>query len=102
MKLSERIQLIRAGYSKAEIQEIIEAENQQVQPEPAQPSPEPAQEPEPVENPVETVDSSEAILEAIKELRGAVQAMNIRKDQIPEAPERSGADVLKDLINGGK
>lgn len=101
MKLSEKLQLIKAGYSKKEIQELEKEEaEQQAEPEPAEPSQEPVQEPAPVENPVETVDSSEAILAAIQELRGAVQAMNIRRDQQPDPPERSGEDVIKSLIGG--
>ncbi len=101
MKLSEKLQLIKAGYSKKEIQELEKEEaEQQAEPEPAEPSQEPAQEPDPVENPVQTVDSSEAILAAIQELRGAVQAMNIRRDQQPDPPERSGEDVIKSLIGG--
>lgn len=101
MKLSEKLQLIKAGYSKKEIQELEKEETeQQAEPEPAEPSQEPAHEPDPVENPVETVDSSEAILAAIQELRGAVQAMNIRRDQQPDAPERTGEDVIKSLIGG--
>ena len=102
MTLTERIQLIRAGYNKREIQEIIDAEAKPAEPEPAPASPAPVQEPAPVENPVTNVDNSEAILAAIQELRGAIQSSNIRKDQMPEAPERTGADVLKNLINGGK
>lgn len=102
MKLSEKLQLIKAGYSKKEIQELEKEEaEQQADPEPAEPSqPSQAQEPESVDNPVETVDSSEAILKAIQELRGAVQAMNIRHDQQPDPPARSGEDVIKSLIGG--
>lgn len=101
MKLSEKLQLIRAGYSKKEIQELEREEaEQQADPEPAEPTQEPAHEPDPVENPVETVDSSEAILAAIQELRGAVQAMNIRRDQQPDPPAKTGEDVIKSLIGG--
>lgn len=114
MTLTERIQLIRAGYSKKEIQEIIDAEAKPAEPEPAPaspaqvqepkpvPDPKPAPEQKPVENPVETVDNSTGnaeILTAIKDLTAAIQASNIKKDQIPDN-KMTGEDVLTKLVRG--
>lgn len=100
MKLSDIITLLKAGYSRKDIDAIIAAENEPA-PDP-EPSPAPAQEPEPVEKPVETGENSTGnaeILTAIKDLTAAIQASNIRKDQIPEN-EKTGEDVLYKLVHG--
>lgn len=100
MKLSDIITLLRAGYSRKDIDAIIAAENEPAQD--PEPSPAPAQEPEPVEKPVETGENSTGnaeILTAIKDLTAAIQASNIRKDQIPEN-EKTGEDVLYKLVHG--
>lgn len=100
MKLSDMITLLKAGYTRKDIDAIIAAENEPA-PDP-EPSPAPAQEPDPVEKPVETGENSTGnaeILTAIKDLTAAIQASNIRKDQIPEN-EKTGEDVLYKLVHG--
>ena len=102
MKLSEYITLLKAGYTKKDIDAIIEAEKTEPALAPEEKTPEPAQEPKPVEKPVENGENSTGnaeILTAIKDLTAAIQASNIKNDQIPEN-EKTGEDVLRKLVHG--
>lgn len=102
MKLSEYITLLKAGYTKKEIDTIQEAEKAEQAQAPEEKTPEPAQEPKPVEKPVENGENSTGnaeILTAIKDLTAAIQASNIKNDQIPDN-EKTGEDVLRKLVHG--
>lgn len=102
MKLSEYITLLKAGYTKKDIDAILEAEKAEPAQAPEEKTPEPAQEPKPVEKPVENGENSTGnaeILTAIKDLTAAIQASNIKNDQIPEN-EKTGEDVLRKLVHG--
>ena len=102
MKASEILELVRAGYSKAEIT-AMEAE-----PSPAEPAPqpEPAQQPEPAPAepapaepaPAEPASTAAAASSSqmellLREILGAVQMGNINKAAM-EPPVENGADVV--------
>ena len=86
MKLEDVMALVRAGYSKAEI-DAMSAPEPAAQPEPAQAA-EPA--PEPAPTPAAQVSQTEALL---REILGAVQQGNINKATM-EPPVENGADVV--------
>lgn len=101
MKLSDYITLLKAGYTRKDIDAILEEEKTEPAPAPED-KPEPVQEPKPVENPVDNGENQAGnaeILTAIKDLTAAIQASNIRNDQIPEN-EKTGEDVLYKLVHG--
>lgn len=93
MTISERINLHRCGYSRAEIDELAKQEkeerNQNPEPEKETPNSEPEKEtpnPEPETDPV---------LEAINKLTEAIQGSNINRKAQPEKPEQTMDDIIK-------
>lgn len=77
MKVSEYIQLLRAGYTKAEIDAIVAEEKNPPQPEP---EPEPQPEPEPENAPAWAT----ALAQSIEHLQQTVQGINRSKLEQPE------------------
>lgn len=93
MTITEKLELIRAGYSKAEIEAMSEPEGStapQPEPEPEAKGPEPAP----------STDLS-AILTAIENLSKAVISQNIKQsEQQKGAPAgQSVDDILASIIN---
>ena len=95
MTISERINLHRCGYSRAEIDELAKQEreerNQNPEPEKEAPNPEPEKEapnPEPEKDPV---------LDAINKLTEAIQGSNINRKAQPENPEQTIDDLIKQV-----
>jgi len=93
MKISERIALLRAGYSRDEISEMIE-EDKAVE---EQPAAEPA---EPAEDYSAVI---KALTEEVKSLKSAMQTRNINETEVntPTATDQA-LDVLASLINPKK
>lgn len=87
MKLEQVMKLIDAGYTKEDIQKLIQAE-------PA-PAPAPAQ-PDPAPEPAKPADN--AVLTELQELRKAVKAMTIVNGAAPAPQEKTVDDILKKLI----
>ena len=95
MTISERINLHRCGYSRAEIDELAKQEkeerNQNPETEKEAPNPEPEKEapnPEPETDPV---------LDAINKLTEAIQGSNINRKAQPEKPEQTMDDLIKQV-----
>ena len=82
MTLAETLELIRAGYSKTD----IDALDTPADPKPAEPVPTPA-DPKPADN--------TAILDAINKLTAAIQAGNLTHDKQPTNPQISMDDIIK-------
>ncbi len=84
MKVSEYIQLLRAGYTKAEIDAIV-AEEKKPQPDP-EPEPQPDPEPEPQSDPEpENAPAwAAALASSIEHLQQTVQGMNRSKLEQPD------------------
>lgn len=103
MKISEVISLLKAGYSKKEIEELRTAETvvtpaiEDVSEKPAEKAA-PQQETAAAAQPVQ--DNSE-VLQAIKDLTKVIQAQNIRNDAI-EVKHDSAVDILGSIINTQK
>lgn len=87
MKISEMLLLIKAGYSKKEINALIEAE--QTEPEP-QPEPEPEPQPEPEPEP----DYKALYEQAVMDLEKAQKA-NVNQPQPDIPPLDIDAELLK-------
>lgn len=97
MTISERVALIRAGYTRADIAAMIEEERNPApapQPEPA-PAPQPEPEPEPAPQP-EQGDApvwATALLNSVQQLTGAIQYQNRLATEQPEQPDPMGEAV---------
>lgn len=93
MKISERIALLRAGYSRDEISEMIEEDR--------------AVEEVPAEQPAEPVEDYATVIKAladeVKSLKSAMQTRNINETEVntPTATDQA-LDVLASLINPKK
>ena len=78
MTISERINLHRCGYSRAEIEALAKEEKEAKAAE-------------------ETTVTQDPVLEAIKGLTAAIQASNINKTAQPEPKKETVVDLLKNL-----
>lgn len=98
MKLKERLSLLKAGYSKAEIAEIEAAELIDDQDPDQEPDQDPDQEPD--QDPAEASGAVADLEAKIKELEATItrlQQDNINRDQdIPE--DKTVDDILKEVI----
>ena len=89
MTISERVALIRAGYTRQDIAAMIEEERNPApapQPEPElapQPEPEPAPQPEQGDAPAWAA----ALLNSVQQLTGAIQYQNRLNTEQPEQPD---------------
>ena len=95
MKLTDRLNLLKAGYSRQEIEAMIEAD--ETAPEVNAPDTTAV---DPVANPQDNT----AVLTAIDELTKAIQASNILNSSRESAPQvkESVEDILTTLVNGKK
>lgn len=93
MKISERIALLKAGYSRDEISAMIE-EDKTVEEVPAE------QPTEPVEDYTTVI---KALTDEVKSLKSAMQTKNINETEVntPTATDQA-LDVLASLINPKK
>ena len=94
MTLAETLELIRAGYSKTD----IDALDTPADPKPAEPVPTPAdpKPAEPVPTPADPKPADNtAILDAINKLTAAIQAGNLTHDKQPTNPQISMDDIIK-------
>lgn len=102
MKISEVISLLKAGYSKKEIEELRASENV------VTPAIEDASAKEEAPQPAEqaaaaapSVPDNTEVLQAIKDLTKTLQMQNIRNSEQPVKQE-STIDILGSLISGQK
>ena len=95
MKLTDRLNLLKAGYSRQEIEAMIEAD--ETAPDVNAPDTTAV---DPVANPQDNT----AVLTAIDELTKAIQASNILNSSRESAPQvkESVEDILTTLVNGKK
>lgn len=105
MKISEVVSLLKAGYSKKEIEELRAAENVVVTPaieempldHPEAPAPQTAAVPAAAAAP--PVQDNSEVLQAIKDLTKVIQAQNVRNDSFQPPKQDSAVDILGSLIN---
>ena len=102
MKISEVISLLKAGYSKKEIEDLRASENV------VTPAIEDASVKEEAPQPAEqaaaaapSVPDNTEVLQAIRDLTKTLQMQNIRNSEMPVKQE-STIDILGSLISGQK
>ena len=95
MTINERLELIRAGYTKAD----IEAFETGAEPEPKQPKPEPEPEQPKPEPPAQ--DNS-AVLKAINDLTKAIQLQNLQKIGLETPGGMTAEEALAQGVFGNK
>ena len=90
MKISERLALLRAGYTKAEINEMIDADANA-----------PAEQPEAVTPAADdgVMRVMSALASEIKDLKTAVQKENIANTTLQTGAPMKAEDILASLIN---
>lgn len=91
MKLSDRIALLKAGYTKEEISKLAEEDQKAEAAEPAA---------EPVDAPVnDYMGVIQGLAAEVKALKDAMHAKNIQNAEAQGAPEKSASDILAELFN---
>ena len=93
MKMSDILALVRAGYSRQEI-ETMGGEEPDPKPEP-EPKPEPKPEP----------DTGDTLAELMQQMRGVVEAMQMQaRNAAQQPPEETTDDIIANIIcpKGGK
>ena len=106
MKISEVVSLLKAGYSKKEIEDLRASENvieptvtmeHSNQPEEAAPAePDTALAPAPASPGIGNAE----VLQAIKDLTKTLQMQNVRSDAIEPVKPQTAIDILGTVING--
>ena len=91
MKISERLALLKAGYSKDEINAMIDDDAAKIEQEPAQ-----EEKPQPVEDYMNVI---KALANEVKDLKEAVQTENINRTEIKTATSKSAEDILAELFS---
>ena len=94
MTISERINLHKCGYSRAEIDALAAAEKEEAT-EVETVVADPVDAPEPPKDPVP--DRSGDILAAINNLTAAIQARNVNTEQQPIADQTTIDDIIKTI-----
>lgn len=105
MKLFDRITLLKAGYTRKEIDQMIEDEKQeaaaapeQAEPEDAaQTEPEQKEDPEPEKKDPEPETDYKALYEAERKAKEALQKQNRDRDRT-DLSKKSDADTVKDVV----
>ena len=102
MKISEVVSLLKAGYTKKEIDELRAAENvvtpaieDASAPEPAAPA---VLDP-PAAAPASPGPDNSEVLQAIKDLTKTLQMQNIRNDVLTPSRPETAVDILGSIIN---
>ena len=91
LKIGDVVRLLKAGYTKDEINELRDLET----------DPEPSEDPEPAADPT-FVDEIAALTAQVKDLTESVQAFKrgAAEKGAPE-PDRTADDIIKEMISKG-
>ena len=106
MKISEVVSLLKAGYTKKEIEELRAAENvvssaiEDVSETPKEAAP--AVFDPPASAPASAGPDNTEVLKAIQDLTKTLQMQNIRNDALTPVQKEDAIDVLSSIINGQK
>ena len=115
MKFDEVMMLIKAGYTKNEIQDLLKEQAPAPTPAPA-PEPEPTPEPEPApapepKEPSPTLENGQPMDQILQMLQGmiqqnqqtlqAMQAANIQAARMPEQTKETPEDLIAKIIAPG-
>ena len=102
MKFDDVMLLIKAGYTKEEIQ-AMETPAQAPEPEPApepiaEPEPEPAAEPAPMDQMMQTLQN---MIQQNQQMLQAIQAANIQAARMPAETKETPEDLIAKIIAPG-
>ena len=101
MKSEDVLALIKAGFTADEVRRMLEPE-QANEPEPASvpaPDPEPAKAQDPDQDPVQLLQTVEALRQQIEDLRSTFSAVAVRQDNFGGPDKETVGDVLASIIN---
>lgn len=105
MEMNDLLALVRAGYTKQEISELLEPSIVPSSAEPsgsaethADPAPVPEEKAAPAAAPVPVTDNSE-VLAALKELTKTIQRNAILRDDLRPVKQETATDILGKIIN---
>lgn len=109
MKFDDVMMLIKAGYTKNEIQDLLaeKAPEPAPAPTPAAPEPEPAPapEPEPAPTPAAPMDqmmqAMQNMIQQNQQMLQAIQAANIQAARMPEDTKETPEDLIAKIIAPG-
>lgn len=101
MKISEIIQLLKAGYTKAEIAELAKAAEQPIEDPPGE-SAEPEAAPEEAETGADFAAELDKVKHMISGLTTLIQKQNIHSSQLEPDTKDDAVDILGSIINNGK
>lgn len=93
MKILDRITLLRAGYTRKEIEEMIELEKQEPEQDPEQ-----EQEKDPEQDPEPVVDF-EKLYNQEKAAKEKLQEENRRRDNSGKDNEKSDEEIMKEIVS---
>ena len=102
ISFEDRMALVRAGYTASQIAEF---DNQQPeQPQPEQPQPEQPEQPQPEQpQPEQPKPDFTAMMQSINNsmaaMLAAMQAQNIKKNEMPEPAKETPGEILAKLLN---
>lgn len=99
MKISEVVSLLKAGYTKKEIDELRAAENVTTPAIEDASAPEPAAPAVPDGVPAAPGPDNSEVLQAIKDLTKTLQMQNIRNDVLTPSRPETAVDILGSIIN---
>lgn len=94
MKLAERLALLKAGYSKDEINALIDEDQKAAE---LEPEVVPAE-----EKPNDYMKVISALAGEVKDLKEAVYAKNIQQTEIKMPTEKTAEDILAELFSAPK
>lgn len=94
MKIAERLALLKAGYSKDEINAMIDADQQAIEN-----VPDVVPEEDKKEDYMKVIS---ALAGEVKDLKEAVYAKNIQQTEVKVTPEKSAEDILAELFSAPK
>lgn len=99
MTIFERLELIRAGYKRAEIDAMIKADEESAKEKPKDPAPEQEKpkDPDPAPEQGNEVDS---LRKQIDELKKQIQLNNIKSIGMDTKPEKPVEEVLAEAVFG--
>lgn len=100
MKYEDLMKLVNAGFTKAEIQAMVSAEQPAPEQAPApEPEPEPAPAPAPAPAPEPNYNQAiQQLTDQVSQLTNLVQRSNLLRMEQPEVKQESAEDIIASII----
>lgn len=98
ISFEDRMALVRAGYTASQIAEFDTAPAPKPEPQP-EPQQDPQPEPQPDPQPADFAAMMQSINNSMAAMVAAMQAQNIKTDDMREPAKESPSDILAKLLN---